>query len=307
MIIKAYNDFSSFFRRIFDERVQKISIDAGFTCPNRDGTKGRGGCTYCDNKTFNPKYCKPENSVTQQLNQGIAFFKDRYNTQQYLAYFQAYSNTYADLDHLKKLYEEALSHPDVIGLVIGTRPDCIYPELLEYLDELDREYFISLEFGVESTLDRTLERINRGHTFQDTVDALEACSEYDFYKGVHMILGLPGEDESDILAHASKLSELEFEFLKLHQLQIIRGTQMAREFEQNPDDFNNYTAREYIDLVIKFLERLDPEIIIERFISQSPPEKLISPRWGLKNFEFTAKLEKEMRIRNTFQGRKYNK
>jgi radical SAM protein (TIGR01212 family) len=303
LLNKPYNDFSSYFREIFSERVQKISIDAGFTCPNRDGTKGVGGCTFCDNKTFNPKYCLPENSVTDQLNQGIAFFKKRYSTQKYLAYFQAYSNTYADLDHLRKLYSEALAHDDVIGLVIGTRPDCIYPELLDYLDELNKDHFISLEFGVESTIDRTLQRINRGHSFDDAVNALDQCRNYNFKTGVHLILGLPGESESDILSHAGRISRLDFDFLKLHQLQIIRGTRMAREFSDKPGDFIHFTPEEYIDLVIRFLELLDPKIIIERFISQSPPEKIISPRWGLKNFEFTAKLEKEMVRRNTWQGR----
>jgi len=304
---KPYNDFSSYFRKIFSERVQKISIDAGFTCPNRDGTKAYGGCTFCDNKTFNPDYCLPQNSVTRQLDQGISFFQGRYKTQKYLAYFQAYSNTYAGLDHLKKLYGEALSHKDVVGLVIGTRPDCIYPELLEYLDELSRDKFISLEFGVESTIDKTLERINRGHSFRSVIDALELCSGSGFKTGIHMILGLPGESESDILSHASRISELEFDFLKLHQLQIIRGTKMAKEYIQTPGDFIHYTAEAYVDLVIRFLELLNPEIIIERFISQSPPDKIISPRWGLKNYEFTAILEKEMIYRNTWQGKHYTR
>ena len=303
---KPYNDFSSYFRRMFDRRVQKISIDAGFTCPNRDGTKGRGGCTFCDNKTFNPAYCKPEKSITIQLDQGISFFKERYKTQKYLAYFQAYTNTYAELDCLKKLYSEALAYPEVIGLVIGTRPDCVSTKLFDYLESLNKEYYISLEFGVESTLDRSLERINRGHMFNDAVEAYNSCKDYSFKKGMHLILGLPGEEEPDILAHVDKISSLPFDFLKLHQLQIIKGTKMALEYQQKPDDFTYYEAEEYIDLVIKFIEKLNPDIIIERFISQSPPEKIITPKWGLKNFEFTAKLEKEMRRRGTWQGRLYN-
>ncbi len=302
---KPYNDFSSYFRRLFSERVQKISIDAGFTCPNRDGSKGTGGCTFCDNKTFNPVYCMPDKSVTSQLEQGIAFFKDRYKTQRYLAYFQAYTNTYSSLEHLKVLYEEALSHPDVIGIVIGTRPDCIYPELLEYLDELAKKYFITLEFGVESTIDRTLKRINRGHSYQEVIDAMKACAEYDFKIGMHLILGLPGESVPDILSHAETISKLNPDFLKLHQLQIIRNTKIEQEYQDKSEDFIKFTADEYIDLTIRFLELLNPDIIMERFISQSPPEKLIAPKWGLKNFEFTAKLEKEMRVRKTFQGRKY--
>jgi len=300
---KPYNDFSSYIRKFFDCRVQKLSIDAGFTCPNRDGTRGKGGCTFCDNKTFNPTYCLPENSVSLQLDQGIYFFRERYKTQKYLAYFQAYSNTYAALDYLKTLYEEALSHPDVIGLVIGTRPDCITKELLKYLDDLSKNYFISLEFGVESSIDRTLSRVNRGHSFKEAETALLECSEYGFKVGVHMILGLPGESEADILSHAGRLSALPFHFLKIHQLQIIKGTPMANEYRRLPGDFIQFSADQYIDMVIRFLELLNPSIILERFISQSPLDKLITPRWGLKNFEFTAKLEKEMIRRNTWQGK----
>lgn len=303
---KPYNDFSSFFKKIFSERVQKISIDAGFTCPNRDGSKGKGGCTFCDNKTFNPSYCQPEKSVSIQLNEGVSFFKEKYKAQKYLAYFQAYSNTYAPLEQLKNIYDQALSHPDVIGLVIGTRPDCISTDLLRYLDELSKDYFISLEFGVESSIDRTLDRINRGHSFKEVEQALEECKDLGFMVGLHLILGLPGENEADILSHAGKLSALPFDFLKLHQLQIIKGTKMASEFMQFPGDFMQFTADQYIDLTIRFLELLNPEIILDRFISESPVEKLISPRWGLKNYEFTAKLEKEMRIRNTWQGRLIN-
>ena len=300
---KPYNDFSSYFRKLFDRRVQKISIDAGFTCPNRDGSRGKGGCTFCDNKTFNPSYCLPENSITLQLEQGISFFRDRYKTQQYLAYFQAYSNTYASLEQLKIMYEEALSHPDVIGLVIGTRPDCISDDLLSYLDRLSEKYFISLEFGVESTINRTLERVNRGHSFEEVEQALDACKEYGFKVGLHLILGLPGETEADILSHAKIISNLPFHFLKLHQLQIIKGTKMAKEFRDLPDDFLQFTADQYVDLTISFLEQLNPEIILDRFISQSPLDKLISPRWGLKNYQFTNKLVNEMLKRNAWQGR----
>jgi radical SAM protein (TIGR01212 family) len=300
---RAFNDFPGFFKSLFSDRVQKISVDAGFTCPNRDGTKGNGGCTFCDNKTFNPTYCTPDNSVTHQLNQGINFFKNRYPGQRYLAYFQAYTNTYGDFELLKALYEEALKHPDVIGIVIGTRPDCISEQLLNYLDGLSRTYFVSLEFGAESTLNKTLERINRGHSFQQTVEALEQCRPFNFYTGLHMILGLPGESVDEILNHAVTLNSLNFDFLKLHQMQIIRGTKMEKEFSENPDDFIQLTASDYINLIIEFLERLNPNIIVERFISESPLDKLIFPKWGLKNFEFVNKLEAEMHRRNTYQGR----
>ncbi|MCK5820341.1 MAG: TIGR01212 family radical SAM protein [Bacteroidales bacterium] len=304
-MIRPFNDFSGFFKSLFDERVQKISIDAGFTCPNRDGTKGRGGCSFCDNKTFNPAYCLPENSITDQLNQGINFFKTRYPGQKYLAYFQAYTNTYGDLEMLKSRYEEALMHPEVIGLVIGTRPDCIDEELVNYLDKLTEDYFVSLEFGIESTLDATLLRINRGHDFKTSIQALEMCQTSRFYTGVHMILGLPGESKQDILNQTDQLNKLSFDFLKLHQMQIIRGTKLEYEYASNPQDFTRMDVDEYIDLLITYLEKLKPEIVIERFISESPLDKLIAPRWGLKNFEFVAKLEKEMIRRQTFQGKSF--
>ena len=226
MMTRPFNDFSGFFKSLFQERVQKISIDAGFTCPNRDGTKGRGGCSFCDNKTFNPVYCLPENSITDQLNQGIGFFKTRYPGQKYLAYFQAFSNTYGDFDLLKSRYEEALKHPEVVGLVIGTRPDCTNVRLDQYLDQLTENYFVSLDFGVESTLNRTLLSINRGHDFETAVKALEMCKTRKFYKGIHMILGLPGENRQDILIQTEQLNELSFDFLKLHQMQIIKGTKL---------------------------------------------------------------------------------
>ena len=303
---RPFNDFSGFFKTLFENRVQKISIDAGFTCPNRDGQKGVGGCSFCDNKTFNPTYCLPDNSVTTQLDQGIGLFKERYPQQQYLAYFQAYTNTYSSLEHIQSLYEEALSHPEVIGLVIGTRPDCISQELLEYLEQLSKKYFISLEFGIESTSDKTLKRINRGHDFATAVKALKMCESYSFYTGVHMILGLPGESEADLLHHVTNLNKLKFTFLKLHQMQIIRGTRIELEYKEKKSDFLQFTAEEYIDLAIRFLEQLNPEIIIERFISESPKDKLIAPKWGLKNFEIVSKIESQMLRKETFQGRLFS-
>lgn len=300
---RPFNDYSGFSRSLFGERVQKISIDAGFTCPNRDGTKGTGGCTFCNNKTFNPEYCRPGDSIHDQLDQGIRFFSKRYPGQKYLAYFQAYSNTYEVFGRLKEKYEAALDHPDVIGLVIGTRPDCVPPQLPEYLDRLTERYHVSLEFGVESTSEQTLKRINRGHGFQEVIDVLKACEPYRFFTGLHLILGLPGEGMKEILAHAEAINPLPFDFLKLHQLQIIRGTQMAREFAARREDFLTFSASEYIDLVIRFLERLRPTVILERFISESPRDKLLFPKWGLKNYEFVSQLEAEMQRRKTWQGR----
>lgn len=303
---KRYNDFSGHFRRMFNGRVQKISIDAGFTCPNRDGSKGVGGCTYCNNQTFSPGYCDLKNTVSVQLDDGIAFFSRKYNSMKYLAYFQSYSNTYAPLENLKVLYEEALNHPDVVGLVIATRPDCVTTETLDYLQYLSEKYYIMLEFGIESHLDSSLKRLNRGHSFSESEWALNETGKRKIHTCAHLILGLPGETESDWLEQARVISNLPVENLKLHQLQIHKGTRMNREYEQNPELFHMFTVEEYLDLCVKYLELLNPQIIVERFVSESPDHLLVAPRWGLKNFEFTAKLEKLLGERNTLQGRLFS-
>ena len=301
---KRYNDYSSFIKARFSERVQKVSLNTGFTCPNRDGTKGVGGCTYCNNNTFSPDYCKPSKSITQQLDKGIEFFAKKYKTQQYLAYFQAYTNTYADIDLVKELYKEAISHPKVIGLVIGTRPDCINKDLIDFLSELSNKNYISLEFGVESTLDRTLNIINRCHSFEETVIAYELSKNKGLHLGAHLIIGLPGETKEDILNHAIEISKLPINSLKLHQLQVVKHTMMAIQLKKNPELFSLFSLEEYIDLITDFIALLRPDIIIERFISQSPTDLLIAPKWnGLKNFEIVDKIEKKLVEKNIWQGK----
>ena len=303
---KRYNNYTSFIKKQFSERVQKVSLDTGFTCPNRDGTKGVGGCTYCNNNTFNPDYCKTSKSVTQQLDEGIEFFGTKYKTQQYLAYFQAYTNTYADIELIKQLYNEAIGHPKVIGLVIGTRPDCINNDLINFLSELSNQYYISLEFGVESTLDRTLKIVNRCHTFKETVAAYELSKNKGLHLGAHMIIGLPEESKEDILNHAKEISKLPINTLKLHQLQVVKHTMMAKQFNENPDMFSFFSVEEYIDLVTDFVALLRPDIIIERFISQCPAHLLIAPNWnGLKNFEIVAKIDNKLIEKNLWQGKLY--
>lgn len=301
----AYNDFSTFLRSHFECKVQKISLNAGFTCPNRDGVKGKGGCTYCNNQTFNPEYCKTEKSVKEQLEEGKLFFARKYPDMKYLAYFQAYTNTYSELEELKQKYEEALSVDGVVGLVIGTRPDCMPNELLDYLQQLNEKAFLLVEYGIESTNDATLKRINRGHTYAETVDAVQRTASRGILTGGHVILGLPGETHDDIVNQAERLSQLPLTTLKLHQLQLIRGTRMAHEFEEHPEEFHLYEVDEYIDLVIDYVERLRPDIILERFVSQSPKELLIAPDWGLKNYEFTERVKKRMRERGAYQGKLY--
>lgn len=300
---RRYYEYGEFLRERFDFKVQKISINAGFTCPNRDGTKGWGGCTYCNNQTFSPEYCHTDKSVTEQLEKGVKFFSRKYPEMRYLAYFQAYTNTYGRIDSLIKKYEEALSYPDVVGLIVGTRPDCMPDELLDYFTELSESKFVMIEYGLESTSNKTLKRINRGHTHEESESAICRTAERGIYTGAHLILGLPGESRDEMLKHADILSDLPITTLKLHQLQLIRNTHMAREFNEAPSQFHLYTADEYIELVIDFIERLNPSIVVERFVSQSPKELLIAPDWRLKNFEFTAKVNRRIDERNTWQGR----
>ncbi|MCF6181453.1 TIGR01212 family radical SAM protein [Lutibacter sp.] len=303
---KRYLDYSSFIKLTFGERVQKIALDIGFSCPNRDGTKGYGGCTYCNNNTFNPDYCEPTKSITQQLQEGISFFSKKYKAQKYLAYFQAYTNTYADLASLKKMYKEALNIEGIIGLVIGTRPDCISKEIIDYLDELSKKYFISLEFGVESTNEKTLLKINRCHTFEETKTTFELCKNKGFELGAHIILGLPGEMKSELLHHAFEISKLPIKTLKIHHLQIIKNSVMAVQYKRNPENFDLFTVENYIDFIAEFIGYLRPTIIIERFISEAPKELLIVPNWNhLKNFEIVAKIDKKLIEKNTWQGKFY--
>lgn len=300
-----YNEFTFFLKKYFSYKVQKISLNAGFTCPNRDGTKGLGGCTYCNNQTFNPEYCKTEKSVTRQLEEGKQFFAHKYPDMKYLAYFQAYTNTYAELEGLKRKYEEALSVDGVVGLVIGTRPDCMPDPLLRYLEELNKHTFLLIEYGIETTRDVTLKRINRGHTYADTVETVNRTAACGILTGGHVILGLPGETHDEIIAQAAELSRLPLTTLKMHQLQLIRGTKMAREFECRPEDFHLFSVDEYIDLVIDYVEHLRPDLILERFVSQSPKELLIAPDWGRRIYEFTARVQKRMKERGAYQGKAY--
>ena len=304
-VTPLYNEFPLFLKRYFPYKVQKISLNAGFTCPNRDGNKGYGGCNYCNNQTFNPDYCRTEKSITRQLEEGKHFFAHKYPEMKYLAYFQAYTNTYGELESLKLKYEEALSVDGVVGLVIGTRPDCMPDDLLRYLESINKHTFLLVEYGIESTCDETLRRINRGHTFQTTVDAVERTAACGILTGGHIILGLPGETHQSIVAQAQDLSGLPITTLKMHQLQLIRGTRMALEYERSPEDFHLFGVEEYIELVVDYVEHLRPDIVLERFVSQSPKDLLIAPDWGLKNYEFNHRVQKRMKELDAYQGKKY--
>lgn len=304
---RRFNSYAEYFKKQFGGRVQKLAIDAGFTCPNRDGSTGFGGCTYCNNDTFNPSYCNPEKSVGTQIEEGIEFHAVRYKrASRYLAYFQPYSNTYAPLEKLMEIYAQALSFPQIKGLVIGTRPDCIDEEKLEYFRELSTSHYIMLEFGVESCYDRTLKRINRGHTFEDTIAALRMTSQFGIKTGAHLIFGLPGETKDDMMMEAGILSSLPINNIKFHQLQIIRGTRMAEEFNNRPEDFILFTLDDYIEFIIDFVEKLNPEFVIERFAGEVPPRYLEGPGWGLiRNDQILARIEKRMVERDTWQGKHF--
>lgn len=303
---KRYNEYGSWLKNQLGFKVQKISLNAGFTCPNRDGSIGVGGCSYCNNQTFNPDYCKTDKSITQQLEEGKGFFSKKYPEMKYLAYFQAYTNTYGSVEEIMSKYEEALSVKDVVGLVIGTRPDCMPDELLDYLEDINRRAFLVVEYGIESVYDDTLVRINRGHTYEATVSAVRKTAERGIVTGGHVILGLPNESREQILDEARILSELPLTTLKLHQLQLIKGTRMAEEFFEDSSDFHLFTPNEYIDLVIDFVERLNPNIVLERFVSQSPASLLAIPGWGLKNYEFVDMVRKRMEERDAHQGRLFS-
>jgi hypothetical protein len=306
---KRYNSYNEYFKRTFGSRVQKVSIDAGFTCPNRDGKAGTGGCTYCNNDAFNPSYCQPSKSITQQINEGIEFHKVRYRrAMRYLAYFQTYSNTYAPLSRLKEIYDEALQHPDIIGLVIGTRTDCMDDEKLQYFALLSQKYYVIIEYGLETTNNTTLAAINRGHNFEQAETMIRKTASYGIKTGIHLIFGLPGESREEMLSRAEVVSGLPLSTIKFHQLQIVKDTVMARQFKDNPDFFTLFSLDEYVEFIVAFIERLNPDFVIERFTGEVPPRFLLSQPWGsLRADQVAVMIEAELEKRDTWQGRLFKK
>ena len=321
---KRYNSFVGYFKRKYGERLQKIVLDAGFTCPNRDGKVGRGGCTYCDNAAFHPSYSTAGKSLHQQLDEGIEFHKVRYRTtEHYLAYFQSFSNTYASLERLKTLYEEALRHPDVVGLVIGTRPDCVDEQKMDYLAELARGNvlkdwtrslsdgrertapIIIVEYGIESCYDQTLVRINRGHDFETARVSVQMTADRGLDVGVHFILGLPGETRQMMLDSCKLINALPIRSVKFHQLQIVKGTRMEKEYAEHPQDFERFSLEDYLDFFVDMLERLRPDLFIERFVGEVPPRFVNETPWGLiRNVELLRLLEKRLQERDSWQGKR---
>ena len=320
---KRYNSFVGYFKRKYGERLQKIVLDAGFTCPNRDGKVGRGGCTYCNNAAFHPSYSTAGKSLHQQMDEGIEFHKVRYRTtEHYLAYFQSFSNTYAPLERLRELYEEALMHPQVVGIVIGTRPDCVDEEKLDYLadlahgrilqdwsrslsgEECRTSPIVIVEYGIESCYDNILERINRGHDFETARKDVHMTAERGLDVGAHFILGLPGESRQMMLDSFAMINDLPLRSVKFHQLQIVKGTRMEQEYAEHPEEFERFSLEEYLDFFADMLERLRPDLFIERFVGEVPPRFVNETPWGLiRNVELLRLLEKKLEERNTWQGK----
>ncbi len=302
---RPWNSYSGYFKKIYGQRVQKVAINAGFTCPNRDGSKSRGGCTFCTNDAFNPSYCDRNKSVAAQIEEGIEFHSRRYQkAKKFLAYFQAYSNTYAPISQLKKIYDEALSHPDIVGIVVGTRPDCIDEEKLDYFASLAEHKYVTIEYGIESCYNKTLERVNRADTIESGIKAIELTKERGLHTGAHFILGLPGESKQMMIDQTEIINSLKIDTIKFHQLQIFRNTLMEREYEKNSEDFHLFQLDEYLDLFIEILIRLRPSLIIERFAGEAPPRHVAhSGNWGkIRNEQLVNLLEKEKNSRGLFQG-----
>lgn len=304
---RRFNAYSDYFKRIFGGRVQKVTLDVGFNCPNRDGKVAYGGCTYCNNDAFNPSYNNPQKSVQLQIDEGIEFHANRYRrADKFLAYFQAYSNTYKSLEELKAIYNQALEKEGIIGLVIGTRSDCIDEAKLEYFAELSEKYYVILEYGIESCYDETLKSINRGHDFQSAVDAIQLTHDYGIHTGAHMIFGLPGESREMMFNQVHLLNKLPLDTIKFHQLQIVKGTKMAKDYLQDPSSFHLFGLDEYIQFMVKFTEHLNPNFVIERFGGEVPPPLLVASGWnGLRYDQLLQMIEKKLTELDTWQGKRF--
>ena len=304
---RPYNSYAAYFRRLFGSRMQKVAVNAGFTCPNRDGKVSTGGCTFCNNSAFTPSYCIPTKSVAQQIEEGIEFHRRRYRTaSRYLAYFQSFSNTYAPLEILQDVYSQALDNPLVAGIVVGTRPDCIDEQKLDYFASLARTHYVALEYGIESTDDAVLASINRGHDYATAVRAVEMTAERGIHCGAHFILGLPGQSDEDLIAQTDKINALPLTTVKFHQLQVFRGTTMAEQYDNNPEQFRFWTVDEYIELFSEILSRLRPDIVVERFASEAPPRYHYGRNWGLVRKEtLWTMLEKRLLEKNIYQGKNF--
>jgi uncharacterized protein len=299
---KRYNSFGAYIRERFNTTVYKVNVDAGFTCPNRDGTVGTSGCIYCNNDSFRPNSCRPTLSVSEQINSGTEYIKKRYKADKFLVYFQPYTNTYAPVEELEKLYKDALSGPSVVGLAIGTRPDAVDEEKIALLESLAEKYFILVEYGMQSMYDKSLEFIKRGHNYATFKKALDLTRNRGIFTGAHIIVGFPTETREEMLSMADELSHLPVNFLKIHQLQVIKDTPLELMYIENP--FHVFGYDEYLEFVADFLERLSPRIVLQRLFATAPDSILIAPQWGKNRQEILRDIEKKLEVRDTFQGKK---
>jgi radical SAM protein (TIGR01212 family) len=298
---KRYYSYRNYLNNKYGERVQKISVHAGLTCPNRDGTLGQNGCTYCNNNSFIPGYCQPQDSIKEQINKGMQFLKNRYKVKKFFVYFQPYSNTYAPLEILANLYQEALSIKEVVGLTIGTRPDCIDDDKIAFLAELAKNYDITIEYGLESISDATLNKINRGHDFQSYLNALDKTAGKGINICTHIIIGFPWESKEFWLQEADVLSNLATDFLKIHQLHLVKDTVLAQQYLEKK--FHLLTYHEYLDIIISFLERLNPKMVIQRLFGEAPADLLIAPNWHMPKSKMLQELKNELIRRDSWQGK----
>ncbi|MBN2241666.1 MAG: TIGR01212 family radical SAM protein [Acidobacteria bacterium] len=300
---KRYNTYGRFLRERFGGRVYKVSVDGGFSCPNRDGTVGTGGCIYCNNSSFRPKSASRLKPVAAQVLAGMEYIKKRYGAEKFIVYFQPFSNTHAPLEDLIPLYESAIDHPDIVGLSVGTRPDCIDDDKIAWFENLARTLFVTLEYGLQSTYDDTLKRINRGHDYGCWLDAMRRTRDRGIWIGTHLILGFPWETREEILKSAKAISDRGIDFLKLHHLHVVKNTAMERDYRNNP--FHLMALDEYVELAVDYLERLNPAIRIERLLGSAPPDQLIGPVWDAGKGEIRHRIEHRLKERNTWQGRLY--
>ncbi len=298
---RRYNSFGAYVKKRFGVTVYKVNVDAGFTCPNRDGTIGTTGCIYCNNDSFRPNSCRPTLSLDEQIRNGIAYIRKRYKAEKFLVYFQPYTNTYAPVSELELLYREALSDPSVAGLAIGTRPDAVDGEKVALLQSLAEKYFILVEYGMQSIYNRTLEFIKRGHDYDTFLRALDLTKDRGILIGAHIIVGFPTETRGEMLLMADELSHLPVEFLKIHQLQVVRGTALETIYRENP--FHVFGYDEYLDFVTEFIERLSPRIVLERLFATAPDPILIAPQWGRSRQEILRDIEKKLEAKDTWQGK----
>jgi len=303
---RRINAYSDYFRNLYGTRVQKLSVDAGFTCPNRDGSCGTGGCTFCNNNAFTPAYNDGNRAIAWQISQGMEFHRARYRkATKFLAYFQSYSNTYADLDSLRAVYQQALEIPGIVGIVVGTRPDCVDAEKLDYFAELSRKCHVVLEYGLESLRDDTLERVNRGHSVEVSARAVRETAQRGIITGGHMIIGLPGETRDDYLEMARELSTWPLNNIKYHQLQVIHGTAMAREYKERPEDFPWFSLEEYLELMMELISYLNPSFVVERIAGEIMPGMAARDGWGVRYDEVLKRFEALLEQHDVWQGKNF--